>query len=97
MTATAGLSMHAQQVEKILKIALDNAATEVRLGAGSPPHVLIDGKLRPVGKAPLSADDVQALAAAILPAGGDPARFTFATSLGGCAGCGGDACGGCAG
>jgi len=86
MTATAGLSMHAQQVEKILKIALDNAATEVRLGAGSPPHVLIDGKLRPVGKAPLTPDDVQALAAAILPAGGDPARFTFATSLGGCAG-----------
>ena len=86
MTATAGLSAHAQQVEKILKIALDNAATEVRLGAGSPPHVLIDGKLRPVGKAPLSADDVQALAAAILPAGGDPARFTFTTALGGCAG-----------
>ena len=86
MTATAGLSVHAQQVEKILKIALDNAATEVRLGSGSPPHVLIDGKLRPVGKAPLSPDDVQALAAAILPAGGDPARFTFTTSLGACAG-----------
>ena len=86
MTATAGHSVHAQQVEKILKIALDNAATEVRLGAGSPPHVMIDGKLRPIGKATLSADDVQTLAAAVLPAGGDPARFTFTTSLGGCAG-----------
>ena len=86
MTATAGHSVHVQQVEKILKIALDNAATEVRLGAGSPPHVMIDGKLRPIGKSALSADDVQALAAAVLPAGGDPARFTFTTSLGGCAG-----------
>jgi len=83
MTATAGLSVHAQQVEKILKIALDNAATEVRLGAGLPPHVLIEGKLRPVGKSPLTAEDVQTLAAAIMPAGGDPARFSFANSLGG--------------
>jgi len=83
MTATAGLSAHAQQVEKILKIALDNAATEVRLGAGLPPHVLIEGKLRPVGKSPLTAEDVQTLAAAIMPAGGDPARFSFANSLGG--------------
>ena len=82
MTATAGLSVHAQQVEKILKIALDNAATEVRLGAGMPPHVMIDGKLRPVGKSPLTPEDVQTLAAAILPAGGDPARFSFANSLG---------------
>ena len=86
MTATAGPSVHAQQVEKILKIALDNAATEVRLGSGSPPHVLIDGKLRPVGKVPLSAEDVQVLAAAILPPGGDPARFSFATALGTCSG-----------
>jgi len=83
MTATAGQSVYAQQVEKILRIALDNAATEVRLGAGSPPHVMIDGKLRPVGKNPLSADDIQALASAILPPGGDPARFSFTTALGG--------------
>ena len=83
MTATAGQSVHAQQVEKTLRIALDNAATEVRLGAGSPPHVMIDGKLRPVGKNPLSAEDIQALASAILPPGGDPARFSFTTSLGG--------------
>jgi len=82
MTATAGLSVHAQQVEKILKIALDNAATEVRLGAGLPPHVLIEGKLRPVGKSPLTSEDVQTLAAAIMPAGGDPTRFSFANSLG---------------
>jgi twitching motility protein PilT len=82
MTATAGLSVHAQQVEKILKIALDNAATEVRLGAGLPPHVLIEGKLRPVGKSPLTSEDVQTLATAIMPAGGDPARFSFANSLG---------------
>ena len=82
MTATAGQSVYAQQVEKILRIALDNAATEVRLGGGAPPHVMIDGKLRPVGKNPLSADDIQALASAILPPGGDPARFSFTTSLG---------------
>lgn len=83
MTATAGQSAYAQQVEKILRIALDNAATEVRLGVGVPPHVMIEGKLRPVGKNPLSAEDVQALVASILPSGADPARFAFATSLGG--------------
>ena len=58
MTATVGNSAHAQQVEKILKIALDNAATEVRLGVGAPPRVLIDGQWRPIGKTPLGADDV---------------------------------------
>ena len=85
MTATVGNSAHAQQVEKILKIALDNAATEVRLGVGAPPRVLIDGQWRPIGKTPLGADDVQALVSAILPPGGDPASFSFTTALGDCA------------
>ena len=84
MTATVGTSVHAQQIEKILKLAVENAATEVRLGAGSPPRVLIDGQWRPIGKNPLTADDVQALASAVLPPGGDPAKFSFATSLGAC-------------
>ena len=85
MTATVGNSAHAQQVEKILKIALDNAATEVRLGVGAPPRVLIDGQWRPIGKTPLGADDVQVLVSAILPPGGDPASFSFTTPLGDCA------------
>ena len=86
MTATAGHSALAQQVEKIVKIALDNAATEIRLGAGAPPRVLIDGQWRPVGKTPLGPTDVPALAAAILPPGGDAASFSFTTEAGSCSG-----------
>jgi len=82
MTATPGTSAYSQQVEKILKIALDNAGTEVRLGAGAPPRVLVDGKLAPIGKNPLSEGDVQALIKAILPAGGNAAGFVFATANG---------------
>jgi twitching motility protein PilT len=82
MTATAGTSAHAVQLEKILKLALENRATEIRLGVGSPPRVQIDGQWRPVGKAPLGTDEVQAYAAAVMPAGAGAQKFTFATSLG---------------
>ena len=82
MTATAGTSAHAAQLEKILKVALANAATEVRLGAGSPPRVQIDGQWRTAGKDPVGPDDVQAYAAAILPAGASPQKFAFSTSVG---------------
>jgi twitching motility protein PilT len=82
MTATAGASAHAAQLEKILKVAMDNHATEVRLGAGSPPRAQIGGQWRAIGKAPVGADEVETYAAVIMPAGAGPQKFTFATSLG---------------
>jgi twitching motility protein PilT len=82
MTATAGTSAHAAQLEKILKVAMDNHATEVRLGAGSPPRAQIGGQWRTIGKAPLGTDEVQAYASAVMPAEAGAQKFTFASSLG---------------
>jgi len=82
MATTAGSSAHALQLEKVLKVALENAATEVRLAAGGPPRVLIDGQWRPLGKTALSDDDVNAFAVAVLPAGGSPSGFTFQNAAG---------------
>jgi twitching motility protein PilT len=82
MTATAGSSAHALQLEKVLKVAADNAATEVRLAAGGPPRVLIDGQWRPLGKASLTDDDVLAYATAVMPSGERPSGFTFRNAVG---------------
>ena len=86
MSVTTGNPAHAQQVEKLLKVMLDNGGTELRLSAGLAPMVRIDGSLKPVGTKPLAAEVVAALAAAVIPPGSDPARFVFASSLGSCAG-----------
>jgi twitching motility protein PilT len=82
MTVTAGSSAHALQLEKVLKLALENAATEVRLVAGGPPRLLIDGQWRPLGKNSLSDDDVLAYMTAVMPVGGRPSGFTFRNAAG---------------
>jgi twitching motility protein PilT len=74
------------QVEKLLRVALDNGSTEVRLSGGAPPMLRINDQMRPLKTRAFSADEVSALAAAVVPPGGDPARFAFATSLGECGG-----------
>jgi len=86
MSISTGNPAHVQQVEKLLKVMLDNGGAEVRLSAGVAPMVRIDGSLKPMGSKPLSADAVAALAAAVMPAGSDPARFSFDSALGSCAG-----------
>jgi len=82
MATTVGSSAHAVQIEKVLKVALENSATEVRLAAGGPTRVLIDGQWRPLGKNALTDDDVQAFTSALLPAGGSPSGFTFRNAAG---------------
>jgi twitching motility protein PilT len=82
MTVTAGSSAHALQLEKVLKLALENAATEVRLVAGGPPRLLIDGQWRPLGKNTLTDDEVLAYMTAVMPAGGRPSGFTFRNAAG---------------
>ncbi len=78
--STATSASHLAFVERILKVALDSRATEVRLTAGSVPVVQVDGQFRQLGKSPIAADDVAAIAAALMPAGGDPAGFVFTTA-----------------
>jgi twitching motility protein PilT len=70
------------QVEKLLKVALDNNGTELRLSGGAVPMLRINDQLRPLKTRTFSAEEVAALAAAVLPPGGDPARFSFVTGLG---------------
>ena len=73
-------SPHLAFLEKLLKVALESNAPEARLAAGSVPVAQIDGQFRQLGKTPVSADDVSAIAAAIMPAGADPAGFAFSTA-----------------
>jgi twitching motility protein PilT len=68
-------------VEKILKVAIDNRAPEVRLAGGSVPVVQVDGQFRQLGKSPLTADDVDAIAAALLPPGASASGFSFVTGV----------------
>ncbi len=82
-TATSPLL---SQVEKLLKVAADNGGTEVRLSGGAPPMLRIDDQMRPLKTRAFTAEEVAAIAAAVLPRGGDPARFSFSTVLGPCTG-----------
>ena len=86
MSVTAGNPSHVQQVEKLVKVMLDNGGTELRLSAGIAPMVRIDGSLKPLGTKPLAAEVVTALATAVIPPGSDPSRFVFTSPLGSCAG-----------
>ncbi len=74
------------QVEKLLKVAVDNGGTEVRLSGGAAPMLRINDQMRPLKTRAFTVEEVAALAAALVPAGGDPARFAFTTALGECAG-----------
>jgi twitching motility protein PilT len=82
MTVPAANPAHLQQVEKLLRLMVDNGASEMRLSAGAAPMLRIDGSMKPVKSGPLSAEAVAALAAAVMPAGADASGFTFSSSLG---------------
>jgi twitching motility protein PilT len=86
MSATTGGGAQVQAIEKLLKVTVDHAATEMRLAGGSAPMLLIDGGLRPLKSRALSVEEVHALTVSIMPPGGDRNRFAFASSLGTCEG-----------
>jgi twitching motility protein PilT len=86
MSVAAGNPAIVQQVEKILRVMLDNQGTEVRLSAGVAPMVRVGGGLKPMGRTLLAADVVAAMAAAVIPEDADPARFVFESSFGPCSG-----------
>ncbi len=86
MSATTGGAAHVQPIEKLLKVLLDNGGSELRLAGGTAPMLMIDGSLRGLKSRSLSAEEVEALTAAIVPPGGHRESFTFASSLGTCKG-----------
>jgi len=75
-------SAHFQQVEKLLRLMVDNGGSEIRLSAGAAPMLQIDGSMKPVKSQPLTTELVAALAAAVMPAGAQPSSFVFTSSLG---------------
>ena len=70
------------QVEKLLKIAFDNHATELRLSGGVPPMLRIGEQLRQLKIQPVSAEAVAGLIRAIMPDSADPKNFSFTCSHG---------------
>ena len=79
---SAGSSPEFAQIEKLLKVAFDNHATELRLSGGQPPMLRIGEQLKQLKIPPISADAATALIAAVLPSGGDPKQFVFTSSRG---------------
>ena len=63
------------QIEKLLKVAFDNHATELRLSGGVPPMLRIGEQLRQLKIQPVSAEVVAGLIRAVLPDGADPKSF----------------------
>ena len=74
------------QVEKLLKVAFDNHATELRLSGGVPPMLRINEQLRQLKIKPIAAEELAGLIAAVLPAGADRQKFVFSSSHGPIAG-----------
>jgi twitching motility protein PilT len=79
--STATSSPLLAQLERLLKIAAEHAATEVRLSAGAGPLLRINGQFRPLKAKPLDAAEFEALVAAVTPPGG-PERFPLPAALG---------------
>jgi twitching motility protein PilT len=80
--STAASSQLIGQVEKLLKVAVDNGATELRLSGGGSPMLRINDKLTPLKTRAISADELTGMAEAILPAGGSPSAFDYESSFG---------------
>jgi len=75
-------SPHQAHIEKLLQLAQENGATEVRLSAGYAPMLRVGDQMRPLKTKPLSPDDVLAFAAAIMPPSADPRMFSFKSAAG---------------
>ena len=84
-TASVPSAMSAA-VDRLLKLAIENNASEVRLSGGVAPMLRIGDQVRPLKTKPLTGDEVSAMAAAVMPAGADPAGFQFRCAAGRCSG-----------
>ena len=70
------------QIEKLLKVAFDNHATELRLSGGVPPMLRIGEQLRQLKIQPVSTEVVAGLVRAVMPDGADSKNFSFTCSHG---------------
>ena len=70
------------QIEKLLKVAFDNHATELRLSGGVPPMLRIGEQLRQLKIQPVSTEVVAGLIRAVMPDGADSKNFSFTCSHG---------------
>ena len=75
-------SPHQAQIERLLQLAHENNASEVRLSGGYAPMLRLGDQMRPLKTKPLSPEDVQAYAAAIMPPGADAKMFSFTSPVG---------------
>jgi twitching motility protein PilT len=62
MAATTKLSM-----EALLRMVVEQGATDLHLSANLPPHLRLDDRLVPVDHAPLTGEEVKELAYSLLP------------------------------
>ena len=69
-------------LDRLLKLAAENGATEVRITPGAAPVLRIDGQLKPIKARALPPDEFAAMVAAVVPAGSAPASFTLESALG---------------
>jgi twitching motility protein PilT len=80
--STAASSQLLGQVEKLLKVAVDNGATELRMSGGASPMLRINDKLTPLKTRAIAADEVEGMAAAIMPPDASPTAFDYESSFG---------------
>ena len=79
--STATSPQHAQ-IERLLQLAQDNGATEVRLSGGYAPMLKVGEQMRPLKTKPLAPEDVLTFAAAVMPPDADARMFSFSTGVG---------------
>jgi len=79
--STATSAPFLAQLERLLKIASEHGASEVRLSAGAGPLLRINGQFRPLKAKPLEAAEFEALVAAVAPGDGTE-RFALPAALG---------------
>jgi twitching motility protein PilT len=86
MSAVPPSRAAATPVDRLLKAAVDNHATELRLSGGGAPMLKIDGQMKPLKVNPISEADLMAMARAIAPAESELSDFTFTSGVGPCRG-----------
>ncbi|MGA0038765.1 MAG: hypothetical protein ACO3NZ_02860, partial [Pirellulales bacterium] len=80
--STAPRPAAAAPVDRLLKAAVDNGATELRISGGMAPMLRIDGQMKPLKVNPISEADVLAMARAVAPGESELSDFVFTSSVG---------------
>jgi twitching motility protein PilT len=75
-------SPYQAQIERLLQLAQENGASEIRLSGGYAPMLRLGDQMRPLKTKPLAPEDVQAFAAAIMPPDADARMFAFTSPVG---------------